>query len=61
MLLLHQAHRDLMYWGSRMSDLVLDLTADMEAHPPPRHSLGAHMLAAKMKDSGRKLITPSIL
>jgi hypothetical protein len=52
LLLLLQAYRDLMYWGGRMSDLVVDLTADMEAHAPPPHSLGAHMLACKMQDSG---------
>jgi hypothetical protein len=52
LLLLPQAYRDLMYWGGRMSDLVLDLTADMEAHPPPPHSLGAAMLACKVKETG---------
>jgi hypothetical protein len=43
-----------MYWGGRMSDLVLDVTADMEAHPPPPHSLGAHMLGCKMPDTGAR-------
>lgn len=52
LLLSPQAPRDLMYWGGRMSDLVLDLTADMEAAPPPPHSLGAHMLAARLQGSG---------
>ncbi|WIA28825.1 hypothetical protein OEZ86_011354 [Tetradesmus obliquus] len=50
-----KAPRDLMYWGGRMSDLVLDLTADMEAAPPPPHSLGAHMLAARLQGSGEPL------
>ncbi|KAF6260940.1 cytochrome P450 [Scenedesmus sp. NREL 46B-D3] len=50
-----KAYRDLMYWGGRMSDLVVDLTADMEARPPPPHSLGAHMLACSMHGTGLPL------
>lgn len=41
-----QAHKDLFKWGGRMSGLVQDLTASMEATPPPTHSLGAHLLKA---------------
>lgn len=41
-----QAHKDLFKWGASMSGLVQDLTASMEATPPPAHSLGAHLLKA---------------
>jgi hypothetical protein len=43
----YQAHKDLFYWGGRMSGLVNDLTSSMEATPPPPHSLGAHLLNAR--------------
>lgn len=45
-----QAHKDLFHWGGRMSGLVQDLTASMEATPPPAHTLGAHLLQAKYPD-----------
>lgn len=51
-----QAYRDLFYWGGRMSGLVQDLTASMEAHPPPAHSLGAHLLNAKYPDGETRLL-----
>eukprot|EP00775_Hariotina_reticulata_P003654 gene3654-3915_t len=47
-----QAYRDLMYWGARMTTLVLDLMADLEARPPPAHTLGAHLMALRTSEGG---------
>jgi hypothetical protein len=49
-----RAHRDLMYWGARMTTLVIDLMTDLEANPPPAHTLGAHLMALRSSEGGER-------
>ncbi|KAF8072732.1 Cyp3a9 [Scenedesmus sp. PABB004] len=55
-----KAARDLVFWGGRMSALVEELLADLEAEPPPPHTLAAHLLACR-DDTGAPLEREQIL
>eukprot|EP00877_Chromochloris_zofingiensis_P015021 jgi/Chrzof1/9773/Cz04g15080.t1 len=39
-------------WGGRMQELVESLVKDMQAHPPPAHTLGAHLMTCTNPDTG---------
>ncbi|KIY99832.1 cytochrome P450 [Monoraphidium neglectum] len=42
-----KAPRDLRWWGKRLHSLVDRLLTDMEASPPPPHTLAAHVMAIR--------------
>ena len=47
-----QAYKDFKYWGKRMVDLVVDLVEYMEAHPPPQHTMGSHLMRCTYPKTG---------